>query len=704
MGSAVAALLAGTRVLDLSSDALSLSATLLEQLGATVARGPWPDHEWAAMQVDAVLLELPRDDGLDGAAVAARMAAAGSLPLVVECSFYGQPDAPAVPLDEFLLQAESGIMAHTGHPERGPCRLGGDFARTLVAVEAAAAIAVGLYARQHGAEPGTLHLSALAALLPCCFHRRLMATTGNAEQGFVGSGISRNGRRLRLIYDTTDGQIVVPYHMRNILPRVRQWMDDEKVDPDAVAAMDSIIDASIFNSDQARIETMQTGLEAIFARHATDDAVDEAQRRGLPAEALKSVEDVVIDPHLAWQGVLERTDEGALKVGPPYRITAHPARPDAPAPAGVPGKVSKSTPFEGLKVISFTTMLAGPILGKRLADLGAEVWRVESSEAEDFTRLSPPFIDADGKATSAVYANVNTGVRSVELNMNRRADAEAAERLVARADILVENMRPGLLSKWGLSTERLWEINPALIIVRLSGMGQQGPYAGHRIVGQSMTSVSGQLNLTGWPDIPPVLTDVPAGDFLAPVFGFFGVASALMARERTGCGFEIDYSEFAGLTYSVLNAAHATVESGRSVTRDGLMDPLRPQQLCALLACADGRQLAVVVPGADYGQALDELASDLRSRVRDLDADAAQRLLAEQGYSVVPYNEPIQLDEDPWLVAIDYFGRIRDAGDTGIRLDGPPVSELGNRPRVFQVSFLGADTAEVLGGARQDAP
>jgi crotonobetainyl-CoA:carnitine CoA-transferase CaiB-like acyl-CoA transferase len=332
------------------------------------------------------------------------------------------------------------------------------------------------------------------------------------------------------------------------------------------------------------------------------------------------------------------------------------------------------------------------------------VWRVESSRAEDFTRVSPPFIEADGKTISAVYANVNTGVRSVELDMNQRSDAELAERLVARADILVENMRPGLLSKWGLSTERLWEINPALIIVRLSGMGQRGPYAGHRIVGQSMSSVSGQLDQTGWPDIPPVMTDVPAGDFIAPVFGLFGLASALIARDRVGCGFEIDYSEFAGLTYSVLNAAHATVESGLTVNRNGLLDPLRPEQLCALLSCADGQRLAVVGPCPGQGPALEEMEGALQRRVRDLDSEAAQKLLAEQGFSAVRYNEPIQLDEDPWLLAIDYFGRITGAGDTGIRLDGPPVTELGSRPRQYRVSFLGADTEEVQAGIRQEAP
>jgi CoA:oxalate CoA-transferase len=669
--------------------------------------------------VDAVVIELPRQDDLTSSIVLDKLADAGAAPLVVECSFTGRSDNDQPPLDEFLLQAASGILAHTGDPERGACRLGGQFARTLVSVEAAAAIVTGLYARRDAAPVGVLRLNAIAALAFCCFHRRLMAETGHENPGFVGSGISRNNRRLRLIYATQDGRIVVPYHLRNMLPRARAWMADMNANSASLDAMDSILTASVFGSSQEEIEVMETGLDDVFAQLPTDAAVVEAQKRGLPAEGIKTLSQVGRDPHLDDQGVLRVSDSGELLVGSPYVLTENKSRksPARVARTSGPGEdqtaseneqgLRRRLPLRGLRVVTFTTMLAGPILGKRFCDLGAEVWRIESSVAEDFTRSSPPFVElSSGDRISGIFAGANTGVKSVQLDMGIGSDARIAEELIAKADVLVENMRPGLLGKWGLETERLWELNERLVIVRLSGMGQTGPYAGHRIVGQSMAAVSGELDMTGWPDRAPVLSDVPAGDFLAPAFGLLTALSALRARETTNSGYQIDYSEFAGLVYSVLDEVSSVVQDGRCLSRMGLRDPLSPSQGCGLLTCSDGRQVAVLGPdaaGPGSDQSPRELADAVEDWLRGLQGEVghlgwrdAIAFLGGKSIEAVPYVEPGDLPNQEGLVEMGYYGRLKNSIGSNVLIDGPPIAEYGPYPREYDASSLGADTEAVL--------
>ncbi len=218
-------------------------------------------------------------------------------------------------------------------------------------------------------------------------------------------------------------------------------------------------------------------------------------------------------------------------------------------------------PLDGVKVVELAHIMAGPVCGLMLADLGADVIKVERPEGDDTRRFLPPAIGEE----SAAFLMMNRNKRGVALNLKDEADRAAFLDLLRDADILIENHRKGTMEKLGLGPEALEEVNPGLIHVEVSGFGRTGPYAergGFDLIAQGM---SGLMSITGeGPGRPPVKVGAPVSDITAGILAAMGALAAYIHREKTGEGQRVDTSLFeAGIvqTYWQSAIAFATREA-----------------------------------------------------------------------------------------------------------------------------------------------
>jgi len=194
--------------------------------------------------------------------------------------------------------------------------------------------------------------------------------------------------------------------------------------------------------------------------------------------------------------------------------------------------------FLGVRVLDMSRVLAGPFCGMLLADMGAEVIKLEIPGRGDDSRRFPPFIEDE----SMYYVNLNRGKKSITLNLKTEKGKALFLDLVKKCDILIENFRPGTMKKLGLNYDVLREVNPGLVYAAISGYGQTGPYSnrpGYDIIGQAM---GGLLSITGWPDSPPTRSGTAIGDILSSLFCCVGILTALKVRDKTGVGQMVDVS------------------------------------------------------------------------------------------------------------------------------------------------------------------
>jgi crotonobetainyl-CoA:carnitine CoA-transferase CaiB-like acyl-CoA transferase len=196
-------------------------------------------------------------------------------------------------------------------------------------------------------------------------------------------------------------------------------------------------------------------------------------------------------------------------------------------------------PLSGLRVLELARILAGPWAGQVLADLGADVVKVERSKTGDDTRAwGPPFIEGKdgGHLGSAYFHSTNRGKRSIEADFESKDGQRIVKKLAARSDVLIENFKVGGLAKFGLDYKSLAPACPRLIYCSVTGFGQDGPYAtraGYDLMAQGM---GGFMSLTGTADGEPTRAGVPVSDLFTGVYSVIGILAALAQRERTGKG------------------------------------------------------------------------------------------------------------------------------------------------------------------------
>ena len=259
-------------------------------------------------------------------------------------------------------------------------------------------------------------------------------------------------------------------------------------------------------------------------------------------------------------------------------------------------------PLAGLRVLELARILAGPWAGQILADLGADVIKVERKGAGDDTRgWGPPFIEGvDGKHLGAAYFHAtNRGKRSIEVDFESEDGKRTVRKLAARSDVLIENFKVGGLKKFGLDYASLGPENPRLIYCSVTGFGQDGPYApraGYDLMAQGMGGIMG---LTGFPDGEPTRIGIPVADIFTGVYSAVGVLAALAQREKTGRGCLVDTALLDSQVGVLANQALNYLASGDPPQRIGNAHPnVVPYQVFAvadgyiIIAVGNDRQFA----------------------------------------------------------------------------------------------------------------
>ena len=381
-------------------------------------------------------------------------------------------------------------------------------------------------------------------------------------------------------------------------------------------------------------------------------------------------------------------------------------------------------PLAGVRVLELARILAGPWAGQLLADLGADVIKVERSKTGDDTRAwGPPFIEgADGGNLGAAYFHsTNRGKRSIECDFESEDGKRIVKTLAAKSDILIENFKVGGLAKFGLDYKSLAPDCPRLIYCSVTGFGQTGPYAGRAGYDLMAQGMGGFMDLTGTPDGEPTRGGVPVSDIFTGVYSVVGILAALQRRERTGQGGYVDTALVDSTVGVLANQAMNYLASGVVPKRIGNAHPnIVPYQVFPV---ADGHIIIATGNDSQYGKlcaVLGEpglatnpeylknsdrlknravLIAHLMTLTQKFKRDDLLAKLEAVGVPAGPINNLDQVFADPQVVhrgmRIEKTSAAAKAGKipgvrTPIVLDGAPMAAERPAPR------LGEHTAEIL--------
>jgi crotonobetainyl-CoA:carnitine CoA-transferase CaiB-like acyl-CoA transferase len=381
-------------------------------------------------------------------------------------------------------------------------------------------------------------------------------------------------------------------------------------------------------------------------------------------------------------------------------------------------------PLSGLRVLELARILAGPWAGQVLADLGADVVKVERKGAGDDTRgWGPPFMPAadGGHLGAAYYHATNRGKRSIELDFESLEGKRIVRKLAARSDILIENFKVGGLAKFGLDYASLAPDNPRLIYCSVTGFGQDGPYApraGYDLLVQGM---GGIMDITGMPDGEPTRIGIPLADIFTGTYSVIGILSALAQREKTGRGCHVDTALLDTQVGVLANQALSYLATGVAPKRIGNAHPVVvPYQVFPvsdghiIIACGnDGQFAKLCVVLGDATIAQDALYKTNSDRVNNREQLIERLTALTKGFAkadIIAKLEAVQVPAGPINTLDDVFNdpqviargmrieRPSLAGKDGkipgvrtpIKIDGAPMAADRPSPQ------LGEHTAEVL--------
>ena len=368
----------------------------------------------------------------------------------------------------------------------------------------------------------------------------------------------------------------------------------------------------------------------------------------------------------------------------------------------------------GIKVLDLTQLMAGPYCAQLLADLGADVIKVEGPEG-DISRTLPPFVNGE----SAYYRAMNRNKRGVVIDLRQPSGREALQRLVATADVLVENFRPGIPEKLGIDYETVKAINPRIIYCAISTFGETGPYAKRPGVDLLAQAMSGLIAVTGHENSPPVKVGTNICDFTCALLSCLAVMTGLFQRERTGEGIKADLSLLEGGFAAQAPMYAWYFGTGQTPSRMGTATPFscpsesfdtadRPiviaiptnkfwEKLCKLTGLEELLEDPTMPSNAGRVSVQREIASRLQVEFSKRRADEWLPLLIDAGIPAAPINDYDEALADPqvkareiaWQYEHPVAGKTRVIGNP-LRFVGHPYADPKPSPT------LGEHTVEVL--------
>ncbi len=476
------------------------------------------------------------------------------------------------------------------------------------------------------------------------------------------------------------------------------------------------------------------------AQWTVADLFHAGQAKRITFAPVLSMREMADEPHLAARGFFVDVDHplaGTVKQpGAPYvlanswwradrgapLLNEHPdarfhARPEIRAePLG-----DTELPLSGVRVADFSWVWAGPFCAMQLAHLGAEVIKVESAERPDLGRRLPIHVpDSEPDLDSSGYFNQwNQGKRSLALNLGHPDALEVAKRLIASCDVVVENFATGVMERLGLGYEVLRELRPDLIYASISGYGETGPYRHYMGYGPAIGPLSGLSSLSGYPGGGPRELGISLGDPTAGITAAFGIAAALVARDRTGQGQKLDTSLWESTAALQAEGFMAVALGGEQPERMGNRDPWWAPH--GVFRCAgDDNWLSIACRSDSEWQALageigpaaqdprfghrasrkaheDELEALISSWTAAYDAGELAARLQVAGVPAYPSMSMADLVADPGLRARGFFAELPHA-KVGVRTHAGIPWRLRNAPNGVRrpAPLLGADSEDVL--------
>ncbi|NNE86630.1 MAG: CoA transferase [Silicimonas sp.] len=273
------------------------------------------------------------------------------------------------------------------------------------------------------------------------------------------------------------------------------------------------------------------------------------------------------------------------------------------------------TPLSGIKVVELARVLAGPWAGQTLADLGAQVVKVEAPAGDDTRAWGPPWVERAGDKTSAYFHSTNRGKSSVIADFTTEEGRAQVRDLVADADVLIENFKVGGLKKFGLDYESLSAINPRLIYCSITGFGQDGPYASRAGYDFVIQGMSGLMSVTGEPDGQPQKVGVAFTDIFTGLYSVIAIQAALHQRQTTGRGQHIDMALLDTAVAVMANQGMNYLASGKPPSRMGNAHPnIVPYQV---FDCADGWIIIATGNDGQFRRLCAVLKLDVLAEVED---------------------------------------------------------------------------------------
>ncbi|KAF0186562.1 MAG: CoA transferase [Hyphomonadaceae bacterium] len=379
-------------------------------------------------------------------------------------------------------------------------------------------------------------------------------------------------------------------------------------------------------------------------------------------------------------------------------------------------------PLSGIRVLDLSRVLAGPYCTTQLYELGAEVLKVEQPGHGDDTRAFPPFLNGE----SVYFASINRGKRSIALDLRVENDRKVFDALLAKADVLVENFRPGVMEALGYGWETVHAKHPALIYAAISGFGQTGPYRDLPAYDLVVQALGGMISINGPEGGTPVRLGISLADLGAGLFAALGVTAALFDRKTSGVGRLVDIAMLDCQTLLLESALVRQFASGETQKPTGSRHPvITPFDVFQTLdgpiaiACANDHLFATLAAAIDRpGLATDErfaslfaryanhvaLKGELESALSQKSATAWIESLQAAGVPCAPVQDMAAVIKDPQLLARNMFVEVDDPEMGKLKMSGNAVKISGfpdsaTRPPAPNLDEARADVLAELGEA-----
>ncbi len=650
---------------------------------------------------------------------------------------------------DLIVQAASGAMVLSGDPDRAPLRTAGIRISSFGALEAAGAALVALFERARSGRGQRVDVSTqlaagLAAgftLLSAQIGARAARRQGSAPQGPV----------LPWIWPCKDGFVSLtvglagPTH--HFTQRLLSWMEEERALSSELRGRDwPATLAGPAPAFEAAAAELGRAIREFLLGKSKAELLEAAVARGLLSVPIATAADVLESPQLRAREFW-REHDGLRLPGPFARFSRTPLRERRGAPrlgehtaevlrehrappstGAVPtgadhargGRAARA--LEGLRILDFAWVMAGPYSTRVLADYGATVVKVESSRRIDLVRVLPPFYgDRPGLENSASFSCINAGKRSVTLDLATEQGRAVALDLVEWADLVLESFSPRAMRAWGLDYAALRERRRDLIMLSTCLSGQSGPHAQLAGYGTMGAALAGLVQPTGWPDRAPCGPFGPYTDWVAPRFTVLALLAALDHRRRTGEGQYIDQSQIESTLHLLAPALLDHQAGGPPLDRVANTDPvLAPHAV--LPAAGDDEWIAIAARDDADWRALCEAMErpDLLGDPHFQDADSRRSNAATLELELSAWTKglpPLEIErclqargvpahavmhtglavDDPQLRARSHFPTAQHAVHGEVRVESVR-SELSRTPSQVERAgpTLGQDTEAVL--------